>query len=252
MKKLMLILSLATGLCALNAAGVPTPAETALALRVSRDTLAKLPNKTAADRAAILAAREVWDTDNAAAVANLLPQIDAIFSEDAASGAFLIRYTLNTRNTPPGTTRVVTPFKRDAADLALAAKLKDVTAGASNVYYIRFYATPEEIALLPGSRSAAIAEAVKSRSVQLETPAIADAYFSKCLGLGLLQRAYNTWFDAKVTALVAAGKDAEVARLAKTESVALNGTKEGKTPAQIVPIDARMVILRAHAKLSNE
>jgi hypothetical protein len=249
----MLITALALGASvSLQAAGVPTPAETALALRVSREAIGKLPNKTAADRLAIVQARELWDTENAAAVEDLLPQIDAILAEDATSGTFVIRYTLNTRNTPPGSTKVVTPFKRDAADLALAAKLKDVTAGGSNTYYIRFYGTPEEIAALPGSRSAAMAEAVKLRSVQLETPALAEAYFAKCLGTGLLQRHYDAWVDAKVTALVAAGKDVEAARLARVDSVALNGTKAGKTAKQIEAIDARLVILRAHTKLSGE
>jgi hypothetical protein len=246
MRKHILILIALTLGAGLYAAGVPTPVETALALRVSREVLAKLPNKTAADRAAIVAAREVWDTDNAAAVETLLPQIDAILAEDAASGGFLIRYTLNARNTGPDG-KIVRPFKRDAADLTLAAKLEDVTAGGSNAYYIRYYATPEEIAALPGSRSAVFADAVYVRSTDLATPALAADYYTRCLGLGLYWTRYNIWFDNKVTSLMNAGKDAEASRLSKVEAFALN--QHGNTANESVK--QRLVKLRGGKQLAE-
>ncbi|WP_043582624.1 hypothetical protein [Geminisphaera colitermitum] len=240
MKKLMLLISgLALG-ASLATAATPAQVEQAKALASSRNAITKMPISTPAEKAARKAAVAQWDAANAESVAALIPLVDEL---PAASGSFLIKYTLTARNTVDGV--IVSPFKRDPADLALAAKLN--APGLDRVFYYKHYATAEEIAALPGGNSAGMADAVSQRTLHLDAPDLLDGYFTRCLAEGLYQRHYNNWFDNKVANLVITKKDAEAARLCKEEAFVLNQKHPVKTPA----LTERLKTLRGGQQLAE-
>ncbi|MDR1283289.1 MAG: hypothetical protein LBK99_21085 [Opitutaceae bacterium] len=243
MKKLMILIpALALGV-SLFAASAPTSLELASSLRASAAQVSKLPVTTAAERAARTAASIQWHADNDAAVEALLPSIEAILAESPATASFVIKNVLTARNTVNG--KAVRPFKRDAGDLALAARLN--APGLDRAYYFTHYATAEEIAALPGSNSAAMANAVRVRTLDLAAPDLLTAYYTRCLGTGLFQTYYNNWFDIHVSELIKAGKDADAARLSKVEGFVLNQKGDATKEA----VKQRLIKLRGGKQLAE-
>jgi hypothetical protein len=245
MKKLMSIIALLALAGSLSAASAPASLELATSLRDSRVELHKMPVTTAAEKAARATAVTQWDTAHAAEIASLLPVIDDILADSPPAGNFLITWTLNTRNTVNG--KLVRPYKRDAEDLALAARLNTGAPGLDRNYYYLNYATAGEIAAIPGSRNTGTAWAVHVRAGHLGDISLRNDYYTRCLGTGLHQADYNNWFDDLVSSLMIAKKDAEAERLSKVEAFVLNQKNPVKTPG----IAERLKTLRGGKQLAE-
>ncbi|RRJ98263.1 hypothetical protein Ga0100231_004925 [Opitutaceae bacterium TAV4] len=212
MKKLMLITALVFAGSLFAAAPVAAPTAQAVALNQAADAVAKsydaqiaaakvAQNKEAvatlaAQRKAAILAHNLAHKAEVAAL--ITEHIDEIASNNPGAATSLIKRHLTIKNT--GADGVVAAvFAQDDSDRALAAKLLEISNGSQSYYYYQYYATAEELRALPGSNSANIASAVARRAKQLGiTSEIFPAYYEKSIGLGLVTKGYDTWFNQLV------------------------------------------------------
>ncbi|AHF90212.1 hypothetical protein OPIT5_08355 [Opitutaceae bacterium TAV5] len=185
-----------------------------------------------AQRKAAIAEYNALHAEAVAALIN--DSIDEIVLDNPGAATWLIKRHLSDKNTVDGV--VARVFADDAGDRALAAKLLTISNGSQAYFYHQYYASADELRALAGSPSSGIASAVGKRARDLGLlDEIVPDYYKRCLGLGLVHKGYDAWFNKRVRATWATDRAAAL-KLLEEEQAGI-GTVSNQTPATKARID---------------
>lgn len=214
MKKLTLLISaLALGAGLVVAAQTVSPTAQAVNIIHAKEALAKTWDakiaaaKAVKDTAAVAtiaaerkSAIAAYNDAHKAEVAALIGSIDEIALNNPGTAAQLIKQHLAVKNAVDGVTPAT--FDQNEADRALAARLLDLSTGSQAYFYFQYYASADELRSRPGTSSVQLVQAIGKRARALDIYAeVIPALYQKSLGMGLVNKGYDTWFNQKVRAL---------------------------------------------------